>query len=662
MDITLLKNRFAELFYKEKIITGYVKEVKGKRFHTILPSGKEELINHGSFLYFEEKPQNFKDINQVIFKLREKNEVREKLKDLFNLKDLWEVVSGEKEEFLAKDLVELYLGKEPSEDEIAGFIRKVCEEKNYFKIKEPNVILVMDRDIVQKILYQREKELEKLKKLVEGERIIRMLVEQRGSDIPDEEKDFWISALKEYVIWEEQTPNGKLVSEILEKLEMKDPLKVFNLLISLKIFEEDENLDLIKSGFPCEFKKEELEEAFLIEKMLPDQNLRIDLTYLNTFTVDAEETEDFDDALSFEEDNLGYTIYIHIAEVAGFIKPFSFLWEGALERGSTLYLPDKIFPMLPFSLSHKKFSLRKGEPKPALTFKIKLQKNYEITDFEIFLSLIEVKNRLTYNQVDKFIEQKIPFWERLYKIFLHFKEKREEKGAFAVILPQVEVKVTKNGEIKVFKIEMTPARNLIAEAMILTNYLGAKFLIQNKIPAIFRSQPKPLEIIENIEESLFLKLLQLKFLARSEISLTPEPHSGLGLECYTTLTSPIRRFVDLVNQYQIKAFLTNNEPLSEEILRKILPEIQNNLQRANFLQTKREKYFLLKYLQNYVKDEPLKGIVINVFNKKAKVYLVDYNLTGELPGAKTDLNPGDEILVKIDKVNPRAEILRLKPC
>lgn len=639
---------------------GYVKEVKGKRLHTVLPSGKEELINHNALLCFEEKTHNLKDLNQIISQLREKQEVRERLKDLFNLKELWEVVYEEKREFLSRELVELYLGKEPSEDEIAAFVRKVYEERLYFRLKEPNVISVMDREAVEKMLHQREKELEKIKKLTEGERVIKAWFSGENLDMPETVRDFWISALRDYFLLENKTYNGKLIEEILERLEMKDPLKIFNLLVSLGVFEEDENLDLIKSGFPYEFKKEELEEASSIEERPFDESPRKDLTHLNTFTIDAEETADFDDAISFEEDPSGYTLYVHIAEVAEFIKPFGPLWEGALERASTLYLPDRVFPMLPFSLSHKRFSLREGEPKPALTFKIRLSRDYEIEDFEPFLSLIIVKKRLTYHQVDRFIEQGLPFWQKLYEIFSYFKKKREEKGAFAIFLPQVEVRVTRDGEIRVFKVEMTPARNLVAEAMIITNYLGAKFLSQNRIPAIFRSQPKPIEVIENVESSLFLKLLQLRFLARSEISLVPEPHSGLGLECYTTLTSPIRRFVDLANQYQIKTFLNKKEPLSEETLAKMLPEIQINLQRANFLQTKREKYFLLKYLQTYMKERPLKGIVLEILNKKAKVYIIDYNLTGELLLTKTSLNPGEEVLVSIDKVNPRAEILKLR--
>lgn len=113
---------------------------------------------------------------------------------------------------------------------------------------------------------------------------------------------------------------------------------------------------------------------------------------------------------------------------------------------------------------------------------------------------------------------------------------------------------------------MTPSRHLIAEAMILVNTLAAEFLYQNQIPTIYRSQPKPLEIIENREENLYSKLLQLKYLAKSELRLSPAYHFGLGLEYYTTLTSPIRRFLDILIQYQLKTFLLKNHLYQKRLL------------------------------------------------------------------------------------------------
>ena len=659
MDLTHLKNKFADLFYKNKITAVYIKEVKEKRIHIILPSGKEELINYSALISFEEKTHSLKDLNQILEFLKEKQEKREKLKENFDLKEVWEIVVDEVEEISGSDLVELVLGRIPEDDEIAAFIRKALEEKLYFKLKSPNILEVISREEVERLLLQKKKELERLKKLNEGEEFVKALQMGNIQNFPEEVKNFWIEGLKGFVLWEAQAPSGKLVQEVLKRVGMADPFRVFNLLVKVNVFQEDENLELLRTRYPLNFSEEELKEAEEIVKKSFSTENREDLTSLYTFTIDAEETEDFDDALSFEEKEDSYTLYIHIAEVADFIKPGSALWEGALERASTLYLPDGIYPMLPFSLSHQRFSLVKDTLKPAITFKIILDKDYNIISFQPLLSLIKVKERLTYDKVDKLL-LKEPFWQKLYHIFMQFKKKREERGALAVFLPEIQVRVNEKGEITVQKLEMTPARLLIAEAMILTNSLTAEFFYKNKIPALYRSQPKPAEIVENREESLYLKLMQLRFLAKSELSTQPGYHSGLGLDYYTTITSPIRRFLDLLMQYQLKSYLLGKDFLTEEEILKILPDLTSNLQRAGLIQSKREKYFLLKYFQLYLQNEPLKALVLNVQAKKAKVYLIDYNITGDLIGFRENLIPGQEITVKIEKVQPRQEVLRLK--
>jgi exoribonuclease-2 len=660
MNLEIFKNRFADLFYKGKIITAYVKDVKEKRLHLILPTGKEELINYSSLVYFEEKTKPLNDLNQIVTFLKEKNENREKAKEGFNPEEVWEILVEEVEAISAKDAVELFLGRKPTEDEIAGFIRKALEERIYFKLKEPNVLQVISKDEVERILLQRKKELEKLRKINEGEEFVKALLSKDVSSFSESLKEFWFSALKDFVLWEDKTPSGKLISEVLKRLNIADSYRVFNLLVENNVFKEDENLELLRTRYPIFFSEKELKEADEIVQTEISKEKRVDLTHLYTVTVDAEETQDFDDALSFEEKEDKYILYIHIAEVAEFLKPGLALWEGALERACTLYLPDAIYPMLPFSLSHERFSLKKGDIKPAITFKLVLDRNYNLLSFEPFLSLIMVKDRLTYEKVDRLLSED-PFWRKLNEIFMHFKEKREERETFAVFLPEIQIRVTSDGEISIKKIEMTPARVLIAEAMILVNALSAEFLYKNQVPAIYRSQPKPLEVIENRDESLYLKLLQLRYLARSELSLQPAYHSGLGLDYYTTVTSPIRRFLDLLMQYQLKCFLLEKEPLSQDTLSKILPELSENLQRAMQIQSKRNKYFLLKYFKLYLNDQPLRALVIDVQNKKAKVYLIDYNITGDILGFKENLKPGEEIMVKIDKVNPHLEILRLKP-
>ncbi|MCD6490625.1 MAG: RNB domain-containing ribonuclease, partial [Thermodesulfobacterium sp.] len=374
MNLEFLKNKFAEVFYKGKITTVYIKDIKEKRLHLILPTGKEELINYSSLVYYEEKTNSLRDLNQIINMINERNEIREKLKDTFNPEEVWEVLVEEVETILAKEIVELLLGKPPTENEIAGFVRKALEDRIYFKLKKPNILKIVSKSEVEKVILQRKKEFEKLKKINEGEEFVKALQSKNIEHFSETQKEFWLSALKEFVLWENQTSSGKLAYEVLKRLNMLNSYKVFNLLVNAGVFKEDENLEIIKTHFPAGFSEKELDETKLIVQMDIPKDKRVDLTHLYTVTVDAEETQDFDDALSFEEKEDKYIIYIHIAEVAGFLKPGLSLWKRALERACTLYLPDAIYPMLPFPLSHEKFSLKKNELKPALTFKIEIDK------------------------------------------------------------------------------------------------------------------------------------------------------------------------------------------------------------------------------------------------------------------------------------------------
>lgn len=660
MNLEELKSHFVDLFYKDKLQVAFVREIKGKRLYLFLPSGKEELISHLAIVSVGKEKFTQHNLEVLQGLLKEKQRLREELKDKYDLRELWEVVLGEVEETSTWELVGLYLGREPTDDEVAAFVRKVAEERVYFQIIGIDYLKVRSKEEVARLLQQREREQERLKFLQEAEKFLESLLSHREQNWPEEVKTFWLNTFKDYILFEDTTEKGKLLKEVLQKHHLADPLKVFEILSRNKLLPEDWFFELEKSQFPKDFtEKEQMEcEVLLRSEQFPEN--RCDLTDLEVFTIDAEETEDFDDAISVEFQHKQTILWVHIAGVSTFVKPYSPLWEGALQRASTLYLPEGIIPMFPFPLSHGKFSLRRGEPRVALSFKFILNESGEVLDFHILPSIIKVKQRYTYEEVDSFMQGSDPFWRRLYELLMFHKKRRYAQGAFAIILPEVNVKVKPNGEISVERLEMTPSRDLIAEAMILTNYHSAKFLAEHEIPALYRAQKEPYQIVEGVETSLYHQILQLKFMAKSEITLEPAYHSGLGLSCYTMVTSPIRRFLDLLVQYQIEASIEGKAPLSKEELQKLLPDVQSNLQRAQYLQTKRKRYFLLKYLAQHMTELTLKGIIMEIQGNKAKIYLPEYNLTGELLGLTRDYYSGQEIMVALEKVNPLQEVLRLR--
>lgn len=659
MSLESLLFCLVDVFFRDKIVVAFVKDIKAKRLHLLLPTGREELVNYNALLSVGKSKINFDNTTYLETLLKEKQALREKIKEEIEIKELWEVMVGETSKVCAWDLVHLLLGRPPTCDEVAGFMRKVVDDKIYFGVEGPDLVKIRSKEEVKNLLLQREKELERLKMMAEGDKFLQALISHKGGSFPQDKSSFWVELFKKYILYEESFEYGKLLKEILQKYSIDTIPKLVELLAKENFIDEDWFYELEKLHFPTQFSQKELKEAELILSHSYVLSKHVDLTNLYTFTIDAEDTEDFDDAISFEKHGNKFLLYVHITEVARFITPNLALWEGALERALTLYLPETIYPMFPFFLSQGKFSLREGEVKPSLTFKFTLNKEGEVEDYEIFSSLIKVKKRFTYEEVDSYLEKGESLWNELYQIFKPFKEYRSKNGALAVILPEIQIKVLSNGEILCQKIAMTPARDLVAEAMILANFYGAKFMKENNIPAIYRSQKMPLQVIERKENSLYHQILQLKYMSKSELSLEPGYHSGLGLPYYTTLTSPIRRFLDLLSQWQLISYLDSSSCLSKRDLLKILSELQNNLQRAQFLQNRRKKYFLLKYLKVYKTKDILKGIILEVQGRKYKVYLPDYNLTGEALGYIGTLNAGVEVRVRLEKVNPYNESFRL---
>ncbi|MCS7200412.1 MAG: ribonuclease catalytic domain-containing protein [Caldimicrobium sp.] len=660
MNLEALRFHLVEVFYKEKIITAFVREIKGKRLQILLPSGREELLNHSALVSVGQERVEKSDLDFLSKYLMEKHQRREKLKEEFDLKELWEILADELEEISSRELASLYLGREPDDDEVSALMRKVIEEKVYFSFEAPDLVGIRTSEEVKNLLQQREKEEERMRLLQEGEKIISSLILGREIELPPERKEWWYRNLKEYVLKGEASLAGKILKELTHRFNISEIPKLAELLVRNRIVEQDWFYELEREGFPVEFSEAEKREALEIFTQSIRLDQRVDLTYLEAFTIDAEDTEDFDDALSVEFKENSVILFVHIAGVSQYVSPGSALWQGALERASTLYLPEGIIPMLPFELSHGKFSLREGELRPALSYKFELDNTGKVWCHEIIPSVIRINKRYTYEEVDRGIAEGREWW-KLYRVLMSHKEKRYKAGAFMVILPEIQLKVKPGGEIEIKRIEMTPARDLVAEAMIVCNYYGAKFLMERNIPAIYRSQREPYQIIPDREESIYHQILQLKFMAKSELSLEPALHTGLGLECYTTQTSPIRRFLDLLIQYQIEAYLTNKFYLPRETLQRLLPELQSNILRAQNLQNRRKRYFLLKYLERYQRERPLLGIVMEVQQSKAKVYLPEYNITGEIVSPPRDvLSPGIEVIVKLDRVNPFLEILRLR--
>jgi len=291
---------------------------------------------------------------------------------------------------------------------------------------------------------------------------------------------------------------------------------------------------------------------------------------------------------------------------------------------------------------------------------VNLSPSLEIIDYEILPSLIKVKHKLTYYDVNQAADQN-PDFLILREIAEKFHHQRLDAGAVQITLPEINVWLADDRTLTVNRINReSPGRMLVSEIMIMANWLMARYLAENKMPAIFRSQPAPRErLYKGDDGTLFQNWMQRRFLSRFVLGSKPEKHSGLGLNAYVTATSPIRKYFDIVTQRQTRAVFGLEQPYTSEEIDRILQLLELPMGNVSRIQFGRNRYWLLKYLEQHVgrKEE---AIVLNRRRNNYQILLSAYMTECDLPiSSGFELRPEDLIQVTIQNVRARKDLLQV---
>ncbi|AWR88023.1 RNB domain-containing ribonuclease [Meiothermus taiwanensis] len=292
---------------------------------------------------------------------------------------------------------------------------------------------------------------------------------------------------------------------------------------------------------------------------LPEEE-RENLTHLPAFAIDDEGSRDPDDAVYAERVGEGFRLLVHVADVAALVPPHSPLDEEARRRGANLYLPEGTMPMLPEEATQI-LGLGLREVSPALTFELRVSEEGELLEERIYPSWVRAV-RLTYREA-----LEVEGLEALKALAEVLRRRRLAQGALDLALPEVKVRV--EGEaIQIHPLPPYKSRVWVREAMLLAGYAAAHLALREGLPFPFATQEAPSRRVEG--EGLSALWEQRKALKRAQLRAVPAPHKGLGLPLYAQVTSPLRRYLDLVAHQQLRAWLRGEKPLAQgEILERV---------------------------------------------------------------------------------------------
>ncbi len=381
---------------------------------------------------------------------------------------------------------------------------------------------------------------------------------------------------------------------------------------------------------------------------------RKDLTHLHCFAIDNTGSSDADDAISIEGDR----VWVHIADVASHVGINSDLDLYAQKRASNLYLPDQILHMLPPKISEV-CSLGLGEISNAVSVGFQMN-NSEISNIQIYLSLIKV-TKMSYEEADKSLHENTSL-SKLNEIAKDHKKYRDSNAAIRLDLPKTDIKV-KDQKVLVLPQLLSESRVMVSEIMVLAGRVIAQYSIENNISMPYLSQASGKfseEIIENINNlSLSEAFEAAKGFSRSKLSVTPSLHAGLGLEAYIRVTSPMRRYLDLVVQQQLINYISGLELLNKDDIKSRIKV--NNASMSKIKKAIRQSidHFRCLYFKQNRSWEGF-GIVVEIKGNKALLMIPEFAMITQVK-FKTKPKLEDKIKLKVSSIELFERSVDFKP-
>lgn len=424
-------------------------------------------------------------------------------------------------------------------------------------------------------------------------------------------------------------------------------------------------LSIVKAyDMPVEFSEKIMHQVENVSKEVTDADMagRMDLRDWTMVTIDGEDAKDLDDAVSLFMDGDNYVLGVHIADVSNYVQEHSALDVEALKRGTSVYLVDRVIPMLPHALSNGICSLNEAQNRLTLSCIMTINPKGEVIDHKIAETVIKTNRRMTYTNVKKILEDKdpevmeeykelVPMFEKMAELASILRKRRMKRGSIDFDFPETKVILNDKGEpIDIKPYDRNVATKLIEDFMLIANETVASHFFWQEIPFVYRTHENPdtekihklstfinnfgyslhigadevhpkelqklLEKIEGTDEEALISRLTLRSMKQARYTTACTGHFGLAANYYCHFTSPIRRYPDLQIHRIIKETLRGRMNAKriehyESILDEVAKQSSQMERRADEAERETIKLKKCEYMAKHVGEE-FEGVISGV--------------------------------------------------
>ncbi|WP_045212006.1 ribonuclease catalytic domain-containing protein [Desulfonatronovibrio magnus] len=654
-----------EYLQNNQPITAWVEECSGNRVRAFNINQREVKLSSARILPWTgpayTQGLSREEINGL---LKEHGRNRSLEQEKINILEVWELSQGEIDQARVPWFAGL-IWNDPGADRVAALGRAMLQDRARFKFNPP-FFEVYPQDIVESRLEQERIARQKEKLISIGREFIKALWDKasKGTALPELENHDVGQQLRELITTRVSNPDDSETSEVWSKLTTglpADPNLAFILGVTWGIYPPHHNYLLDQAGYVWDASWEQehvievnaIREKFEQEQTDPEQS--------GFVSIDSATTRDIDDAFIVRKHDDGFLLSLALACPALYWTPDSALDKAVSSRTTSLYLPEGISNMLPGIMAEDLFSLIEKKSRPAMVVEFELNADAHLKNVRLSQKWVRVDNNLTYESVEEQLNlQSSDYLKPALDLAEKLRAARLEKGAVIINQNEPHIRLEEhNNEIRVFlenKQDSPKAQLIVSEFMILANTAMASWAREKSIPLLHRTQdialPADYSGVWSRPEDIYQVI---RSLGATLTETSPKPHRSIAASCYAPVTSPLRRYTDLINELQLLSFIQDGKPyFSFEGLNEMLPRLSARSGQVSQVQRFRPRYWKLVYFRQNCKHQTFQAVVVD--NSGQQVVL---SLPGEqimvraghdLFGGKTRL--GQSFRLRLGKINP----------